>query len=108
MENACSTYVKHYAGPTMYFLSIPTEKRSMSNTMSFLNLNFCIKLFILAFLSIPVEVQAQNNRIDSLKNELTLHKEKDTIRYTYRNSRFYTEAAVVYLFTRRVHFEINI
>ena len=37
--------------------------------MYFLNLNFCIKLFILAFLSIPVEVQAQNNRIDSLKNE---------------------------------------
>ncbi len=63
----------------------------MRNTMFFLNLNFCIKLFILAFLSIPVEVQAQNNRIDSLKNELTLHKEKDTIRVKLLNDLAYAE-----------------
>lgn len=57
----------------------------MRNTMFFLNLNFCIKLFILVFLSIPVEVQAQNNRIDSLKNELALYPKKDTTRVNLLN-----------------------
>ncbi len=51
----------------------------------FLDQNFWVKLFILAFLSIPVEVQAQNNRIDSLKNELTLHTKKDSARVNLLN-----------------------
>ncbi len=57
----------------------------MSNTMSFLNLNFCIKLLIPAFLSITVAVQAQNNKIDSLKKELAHHIKKDTTRVNLLN-----------------------
>ena len=53
--------------------------------MAFLNLKLCTNLFILAFLSIPLTVKAQNNKIDSLKKELALHTKKDTARVNLLN-----------------------
>jgi len=58
----------------------------MRNTMSFLNINFRIKLFILCFLPVTLTIQAQNTKIDSLKNELALHSKKDTTRVNLLNA----------------------
>ncbi|MFX0558067.1 tetratricopeptide repeat-containing sensor histidine kinase [Maribacter sp. CXY002] len=58
----------------------------MGNTLTFRHLNFRITLFILSFLLITGAIQAQNSKIDSLKNELALHTRKDTTRVNLLNT----------------------
>ena len=72
-------------------------------TSIFWNQNSPIQTFILIFLLITGAIRAQNNRIDSLQNELALHTKKDTIRVeilgelTFANYRIDLEKAEEYL-----------
>lgn len=64
----------------MYFLSVSTNKKSTRNALTFVTLWFQSKLFAIIFLLIIFFVEAQNTKIDSLKNELANHGTVDSTR----------------------------
>lgn len=75
------SHCRYFTNITIHFLTIHGPQQTKKLLTNFMNLTRNLALFLFCFFLFVWNVKSQGKKIDSLKNALSVHSEKDTTRF---------------------------